>query len=91
MTYRLNESSFIDNASCLYTGTLFYLTTHLTLYMHHFAWWQAAQCMLLLQFAVSEDPRISVCRAAECVTFLPTVFQEGAVNVFVRFTDTRHI
>ena len=50
---------FINNASCLYTGTLFYLTAHLTIYAHHFAWWQAAQRTLLFQFAVSEDPRIS--------------------------------
>jgi hypothetical protein len=40
------------------TGTLFYLATHIALHSHCFSWLQTAQRSPLLQYAVSQGPRL---------------------------------
>lgn len=72
-----------------YSETLLYLTTWVILHSERFAWRQAAQCSPLFQSAASRGPCFVGQRTAIHIRFLIAIFQDSALNIFLRLSDTR--
>lgn len=68
-----------------------FLTTLISFHSDRFAWLQAVQSSLTFTLAFIWGPHISVKIAAANSRFVFTIFDEGAVTVFLWLTDTRRI
>jgi hypothetical protein len=69
------------------TGTLFYLTTHITLHSNCLALREEAQRLPLFQFAVSRGSHLLVQTTAVNITLSLAIFR----SAFLRPADKRHI
>jgi hypothetical protein len=71
-------------------STIFYPTTRIATSFTPFAGWQASPRSPPFQYTVSLGPCLLLKRTAVNISIIPTVSEDGNVNAFLRFADTRH-